>query len=518
MKPMRWMARLAMVCLLLTAISPVSCRSGSNNNRDAGPDGSDADGGQDGGYPDGGDDGGRDGGYPDGGDDGSVLACPSGPMLDLAVAVAASDQSIPKVAPTGTGNTWVSWYANDGDLNFDMRLQLLDPDGQPLLDAEGLLVSDHATNTWVTDYSMIADGQGGVILAFNDVRSGNSDVFAYRISPAGEFLWGADGVALSTSAQSDIFPKIALLDDGDVVFTWERDNDQDGVYQIEVQRLSAAGAPMWGDGVTIEPMAGGIVTRPWIVRAGGESVIVVWIDAPDPVSYDRTIFARKLNGRGQQVWAQDAVISDTHEIPFAYDPILISDEAGGAFVAWTTSDDGIHSRIYLQHLAGDGGLTMPAGGVPVSTSQTSNQYNPLLLFVSGSQEVLAVWRETDPGREGISAQRFTLDGTPGWADTGQVIEPLSASKVQLAGLAASPGGATIVYRDWSFGNDSDCRILAGDLVLALQPDWTPAPLADFQSGKDNVVVSLEPACGLWVAWEDHRQDAGEIRVSYRPLP
>ena len=57
--------------------------------------------------------------------------------------------------------------------------------------------------------AVVADGAGGAVVAWVDVRAGNSDVYAQRMDAAGAALWGEGGVAVCAepSAQSD--PAIA---------------------------------------------------------------------------------------------------------------------------------------------------------------------------------------------------------------------------------------------------------------------------------------------------------------------
>ena len=71
-----------------------------------------------------------------------------------------------------------------------MYLQLMDKDGKPKLDANGLLVSDHPSATWVMDYGLASDNEGNAILAFSDMRVANRlTLRAYKIAPEGTFMW-----------------------------------------------------------------------------------------------------------------------------------------------------------------------------------------------------------------------------------------------------------------------------------------------------------------------------------------
>ena len=340
--------------------------------------------------------------------DAVVPTCSASSLVEVPVALAAGEQVVPNAASSADGTLWVSWYDN-AQGNYDVRLQLLSPLGEPLLDPTGLLVSEHASESWVTGHSLAVDPDGAAIVAFNDVRTGHFEPFAYRVDADGQQRWGEDGIALAPHAADGVFPKIAITTAGEAVFVFERFDDGQDLHEAVLQRLSAEGTRRWGsEGIIITSATGQAVVRPWIAAADLDSVIVVWLETPDIMSYDRTIMARKVNREGSAVWAEDAVVSEGGSLPYFYDPVLEPDGQGGLFVAWQEID-GNRTVAKLQHLDAEGATTMTTGGVGFSTSTTRMQLRPSLAWVVPAQEVLAVWRETDLDQSvyGLAAQRVT---------------------------------------------------------------------------------------------------------------
>ena len=47
--------------------------------------------------------------------------------------------------------------------------------------------------------TIVADGAGGSIITWYDLRSGSSDIYAQRINAAGVVQWTANGVAICTA-------------------------------------------------------------------------------------------------------------------------------------------------------------------------------------------------------------------------------------------------------------------------------------------------------------------------------
>lgn len=444
--------------------------------------------------------------------DSAPLGCPEDNLVDLEVGSLNGEQIVPKVALSRTGRAWISFYSNEGT-NYDVRLQHMDLDGARLMGASGMLVSDHTSDTWVTSHSIASDSTSSAILAFNDIRDGNFDTVAYKISPEGDFLWGNDGVMLSSDPEDDLYPKMAVTQQDNVVFTWER---LGASTRVVVQRLSSGGNVEWADGVVILG-ASGEALRPWIVPAEGESVIVVWIDTPDSMSYDRTILARKLNADGDPVWANDAVVVDTHEIPFFYDPVLEPDGNGGVFVSWIAIVNTL-SKSFVQHIDADGSPTMPADGVPFSTSSSTHQFDPKLACISSAQELVVAWRESDINQSemGLYAQRFTLTGDRGWPDTGLVLEEMEDPGILTIAAGSAQGGAVIMYvrRPVVF---TETQVMGGLLALEEAPAWEPIELSS-PSEQGHLNASGDPSCGYWVVWEDLTSDPGDIRGSFFVLP
>lgn len=105
------------------------------------------------------------------------------PAVNLVVGDGPGAQVVPHLAvvPDGVepaGHTYVGWYDNDSG-NYDVLLQLLGPDGVPVFAPGGLIVSAHPQNTWVMDWSLAVDQGGNAVLAFADIRGGDSNIHIY---------------------------------------------------------------------------------------------------------------------------------------------------------------------------------------------------------------------------------------------------------------------------------------------------------------------------------------------------
>jgi hypothetical protein len=167
------------------------------------------------------------------------------PAINNAIALLTGEQAIPKIATCPNGDTYIGFFSNETG-NYNVKLQRLDSQGNPLWADNGILISSHSSMTWLTDWDMAADISNHCILTWQDIRNGNNNTYAYRISPEGNFVWGADGIALSNNSAFNAAPKVVTTPAGNAVFAWTSDN------VIIMQKISPAGAKQWGDnGITL---------------------------------------------------------------------------------------------------------------------------------------------------------------------------------------------------------------------------------------------------------------------------
>lgn len=182
----------------------------------------------------------------------------SDPLRNLGVAVAANDQVTPKMVATSDSGCYISWFDSRSG-GYCMYLQRLNAAGVPQWAPNGLLISSHPQMTSLVDYDLAVDQSDNAVVVFSDIRNGGTndlDVFAYKISPAGAFLWGADGVGLSPTVNTDFEPaaKVTATTAGNFVFAWMKSGTTD---ILCLQKLSSSGQKLWGEnGITLTGATG----------------------------------------------------------------------------------------------------------------------------------------------------------------------------------------------------------------------------------------------------------------------
>ncbi len=196
----------------------------------------------------------------------------SNPAENLRLSSSAGEQALPKTAVCPDGSMYVSWFSSE-DGNYNVRLQRLDANGNQLWAPGGLLVSDQPQMTWLTDYSLTADPAGYAVVVFQDIRNTDNNVVAYRVSPAGEMMWGDNGLMLSNSDAFDVNPQVCATEAGNIVFAWP---SQGTTNVVIMQKVSPAGDLLWGDNGLTLSSTGISYTFPFLHPANGDHVFLIW--------------------------------------------------------------------------------------------------------------------------------------------------------------------------------------------------------------------------------------------------
>jgi hypothetical protein len=435
------------------------------------------------------------------------------PMQNLAIADRSAGQVLPKIAIAPNGDTYVGWF-DQASGNFDVYLQRLDADGVEQWPHNGVLISSHPSMSFLVDWDLIADSSGNAVVVFSDIRSGGDlDVYAYRISPSGTFLWGANGVTISNNSDFEPAPRVAETTEGTFAIVWARLPDvADG--KIMLQCLTAGGTPQFpAGGVILGGMPGESPAFVDIVASDNGGMIVMWVRDISNFSSPRHIHAQKFSFFGNTLWGSEPVaVFDATSVPIAYQPVLQSDGSGGAIFAWHRSAGNLFST-FVQHIDADGTERFAHNGAEVSTMPNRHKIGPAVSYLSSTDEMLVFWNERNPNQSlwGITGQRISPTGTRLWGDGGSVLLPVDNVFKTSPRSVPIGDGAMVFLSDAPVGGLSD-RVIGVRVDGSGNSVWneTPVPVCSLLSSKDDLVVAIDSTGVAKLAWEDERNDSGDI--------
>ncbi len=434
------------------------------------------------------------------------------PMANTPVVVQPGDQDVARFAVAPDGSSWVGWFDFSGG-NVDVRVQRLDPAGNPTFAPGGLLVSGHPQNTFVVGWDVGADSGGNCMLAFVDVRAGgDNDVYAYRIAPDGTFLWGPDGVTISDNADFEADPVIAQLASGNYAVVWPRYGSAPGLY---LQALAPDGTELLAHGGV--RIAGGGTEAPAFERIAptpdGDFIASFIRDTSSFLS-PRHVHAQKFGPDGTPRWGSSpVVVSDATSVPIAHLPSLALDADGNAVIAWHDTRDGDFD-CYVQRLDASGNPVFAVNGVAVSTEPGRQQIGPAVAVEPGG-DVMVAFRNLDGDQnfQGLNVQRIDGDGVRALGEAGVALLPFNNQFNGTPLAAPDPAGVAILSElepASSVGNfDGILQLIRVDAAGSLI-DAAPIDISTVASQKSRRALEANPLGGYIIAWNDDRNGNADI--------
>ena len=438
------------------------------------------------------------------------------PAVNNLISEMSGEQTLPKVATHPGGITYISWFSNDNG-NYNVRLQKLDVNGSPQWPENGILVSGHPSDTWITDYDMTVDNDTCALITFQDIRTGYNNVYAYRITPSGQFSYGPDGIALFPGTTIQYTPKVFASSDGNGIFVAQCFPDE-GQNYLKLQKISPTGELLWGpSGIDIQETNTGN-TIPVLMQSDGDNFIMVWYKTTGSFpSVTNKIYAQKFNADGAPVWPAPVGVYTGTGIPFYSTNITIaSDKADGVFVTWHDDRDGNQVfASYVQHVTSAGTLMMSNNGSPVSSNSQKHQIDPTVTCFDASGEAYVFWdeRDYDQNYRGMSGQKLSSTGAKQWGNTGKVFIPLEYPASESF-ITARPTETDMIvfYQYYDFGNSEQSKIMAMRVNSDGGYVWPgqKLPLCTVQSSKLHPVFGFLDHTQYIAAWSDGRNDAGDL--------
>ena len=356
------------------------------------------------------------------------------PALNTKIVDTIGMQVQPKVIVNPEGESYVSWFSESGDMQFDVYMQRMDVNGNKLWDEGGLLISDHPTMSWTTDYDLVLDKAGNAILITQDMRNGNSNVYAYSISPDGEFLWGNDGIALTNDDGFDPGPAAVVDQEGNIVTMWEAmPADTNLFISISLQKLSPEGELLW-DNVVIENDTASC-WMPYMINTEDTCTVVVWIETQKRDTSSAMgdwgfmhAYAQKIDADGNFVWTDKVVVDTLFNMPlFPFMSSLATDGNGGLYVSWMAFPNYEYYTCFAQYINSQGIVQWTPNGVNVSDSIQFQHTEPHVAAFPQGEGMFVFWNELRPRSDtdwenAVFGQKFSVAGERQWSTQGKLID------------------------------------------------------------------------------------------------
>jgi PKD repeat protein len=363
----------------------------------------------------------------------------------------------PAAISDGAGGVLVAWQDSRG-ANQDIFVQHANAYGNVTWTAGGVLVCGAPGDQ--TDPHVTTDGHGGLIVTWVDNRTGEPNIYAQRVDANGIPRWAANGVPVCADPSTQYEPAIASDGDDGAMIAWE--DHREGASAIFAQRLDTNGTRQWTegagfDGIKVCPVPAG-ENSPEMVSEPDGSAVVTWLDQRSGV-FVYGIFAQRIRTADadptlmERMWNPDGIEVISQFAILGYDNAqTASDGSGGVVVAWVDRT-GATPDVRAQHICDEGSKTWGLSGILVGGG-VGDQLSPVVIAgVEGN--AFFSWQDNRTGSYDIRAQQVDANGTAEWGVDGVV--PGGAAGDQLGPQMTSDGagGIVVAWQDRRGGTGQD---------------------------------------------------------------
>ncbi len=420
------------------------------------------------------------------------------PAINNPVCTASGAQLYPAAASDDAGGMFVAWTDYRGG-DADIYLSHLSKSGQLASGwpANGLVVCNAAGDQ--TSPVVVADGSGGVLLAWQDHRSGGWDIYAQRISASGTIApgWVTNGTVVGAAAPNGVKDETAprIVGDGAggalIVWTLAYAAEDDDIYMTHVTGTGAT-APGWFPGGNGVWTTASIQNAPSICSDGAGGAFVV---CEDNVSGNFDIRMAHATGAGGMTFADVDVNSGNQ-----FEPIITADGFGGSFVFYNSDAN----TAYLSPRAPTM-LPQSGWGLVTIATYTSASADPVDLLSDGVGGVYLSWKWTQTGSSVPYLVHVGTYGSVGgsWLVGGvQLPYGFSGSGVGARLVSDGSGGVIAVYP--AGAAIKACRyLLSGDVPA----NWGTGVTIGYGN---NPTAAVDGRGGVLAAWADLRTGEYDI--------
>ena len=412
------------------------------------------------------------------------------------------EQSGVKLAEDGAGGCYVIWRDLRNSGNADIYAQHYDRNGQALWTANGIVVTN--ANNWQQNPQAIEDGAGGVFVLWEDKRFGNDiDLYAERLDKNGSKLW--NGVKVTGAAKSQMTPRLIQDGTGGALVAWQ--DNRSGNFDIYAQRLDKHGTCLWttdGQAVCTDAAEQKYVR---IAQDGSGGAYLVWQESRTPYP---SVYLQYLNASGKPQWTANGQRIYSVSAGQTW-PMTVSNGSGGAIITWLDARVGPEYAIFAQLVDKTGASLWTPGGVMICDSLFPKESHAARTVTDGAGGAIVVWNQDIGSDWNVYCQRIDRNGTAKWNSAQIKICTQTSAQTDPVIADDGLGGAGI---SWADGRSGVLNIYAQHVASDGSWLWgvDGIPVCNNTAGQEYPYIIKGPRGSLFVGWADSRGGSGNLDI------
>ncbi|MBN1351842.1 gliding motility-associated C-terminal domain-containing protein [candidate division KSB1 bacterium] len=305
----------------------------------------------------------------------------------------------PDVASAPDGSFEVVWC--DGFYpKPDIYLQCYNNSGHRQGDNKKVFNDSGSSNR--LDPVVSSSPNGSFVIVWTDYRNGNYDIYFQRYDSAGR-TQGANTIANDDTSNSQQYhPAVASSSQGSFLVAWE--DKRHGNSDIYMQCYDSDGVKQGGNLKVNDDSFIADRLYPAVTSTSDSTFTVVWDDRRNGNS---DIYLQRYDNIGIALGNNDKVNDDSND-SFQSRPAISSCADGSFVVAWQDNRHGnLNSDIYAQKYNADG-TKIDSNFLVNNDEMSANQLTPDV-SINGNREIICVWKDDRVVEQGYDIFATIMD-------------------------------------------------------------------------------------------------------------
>ncbi len=437
----------------------------------------------------------------------------SNTTINTAIVTSANTQKNISISSDTKGGAILAWEDKRNGTSDDVYAQRINSAGINKWLLNGVAVCTITSEQ--NSISSVEDGNGGVIITWDDYRNGDADIYAQKLDSNGVAQWTPNGVAVCSKSLAQTGTKLVSDGSGGAIIVWQ--DSIAGATDIYAQRVSSTGTIMWaslGIPVCTSPLK---QIRPRIQPDNAGGAFIVWQDKRNGLDYD--IYAQRINSSGNLLWTANGIVVCNSINTQSY-PKLRGDGAGGIIIAWQDKRNGLDADIYAQRVDPTGTIVWQINGLPVCVA-ADNQGELDITNGGLTNGVIICWtdhRSLISNNSDIYIQKLDLSGSPQWPLDGLALTSSFLDQKNSNVVGDGSGGAIVVWQDSVAGNQWDIKTQKVNTSGVQQWGLNGISICNQSSSQTQPGSISDGQGGCIYAWEDKRSGINDdIYAQHSPF-
>ena len=382
-----------------------------------------------------------------------------------------------KSVGTSNGFTYVVfWHSVAAPENYELRLQVLSPQGEQMLGDQGVLVSDDLPmSTFTVLWNIIVDSQDNLYVGVTGT-GGGEPAYVFKMDLEGNRLWGSSGINVGSGYAVKMLP----LAGGEVLVAWWPSS---GVGQI--QKFDSSGQAVWSNSQPVSLGSSNTVVGNMFELDDGQ-VLIVFHEVLSGIN--SFLHAQRFDTTGAAVWSSPVQISDQATVfNRDYQGTIIDNTIYMGYFA----SSGTRFDTFLQCIAPDGNLPWGINGSSFDTTQAYYEMEPYMAYKVGSGVIWmsSTYSNTSQSAKGTYLQKYDrITGDRLFGDDAFELFAVGSEAVPVGGMNIAEQGPILLIKEGVDNGATPTELKAIYLEGNGQAVWPEGlrDVATFQANKGRI--------------------------------